>query len=342
MALLWWFGCEEDHERQTVGLKQKRNQEMSTGLERNVVVPQASTLTQADYRNFLAMAYGLLKRIPNYLTTGEGIQCLELAHLVPDVPETVLAAYVGINDAVCNKGLVSPFLIRHGHHAVFAFDPAAWSGGAAVPPGTMDARKLLNGFEPPNATWPCDWTYVMIEDSKRTTESLWGERGYIDTIPAKFEDFTLLSDPLRSRLCVFVDERVFDHPVNAARPYLKAARDRGQKQASSFKIPNGLAGETEGLVPVILNRGEKLYIARPDFGAADHCWCNLHPESEELAVVNENSAVPLNLVIKKPSVSGKYAARLAPATGSADMTTDWFLRGTRVSRTPILQGAIKG
>ena len=315
---------------------------MSMEIKRNIVVPQASTMKPEEYRQFLTTAYGHLKRMPHYLTTGEDINVLELAHLVPDVPETVIAIYLGINDAVCNKGLVSPFLIRHGHHTVFAFDPSVWAGGKDVPPGTIAASGVLNDFEPPNATWPREWTYVMIQHSQRTVESLWGERGYIDTIPAKFEDFTMLSDPQRSRLCVFVDEGVFSHPVNAARAYLKSARDRGQQQASSFIIPAGLEGETRGLVPLILNRGEKLYIARPDFGAAEHCWSNLHPESEELAVVNENSAVPLNLVINKPSVSGKYAAGLVPVAGSADMTTDWFFRGLRVSRAPILQGAIKG
>ena len=315
---------------------------MCKELKRNIVAPQASTLRPEDYREFLENAYGQLKQVPHYLTTGEDINCLELAHLVPDVPESVIAIYLGINDAVCNKGLVSPFLIRHGHHNVFAFDPATWSGGADVPPGTIDARGVLNDFEPPNATWPRAWTYVMIDGSKRTAQSLWGERGYIDMIPAKFEDFTMLSDPRRSLLCAFVDACVFDHPVNAARAYLKAARDRGQKQASAFKIPDGLEGETQGLVPVVLNRGEKLYIARPDFGAAEHCWSNLHPDNQEWAVVNENSAVPLNLVIKKPVVPAKYTAGLVPVTGSADMTTDWFFRAQRVSRAPILQGAIKG
>lgn len=315
---------------------------METGLKRNLIVPPTSSLNAEAYRTFLTEAYGLLRRIPSYLAPEEDINCLELAHLVPDVPETMLAAYLSINDAVCNKGLVSPFLIRHGHHAVFAFDPSVWPGGRAVPPGTMDARSLLADFAPPNATWPRDWTYVMIEGSERSVESLWKERGYIDTIPAKFEDFTFLGDPQRTRLCVFVDERVFEHPVNAARPYLNAARDRGQRQASSFVIPKGLEGETQGLAPVVLNRGEKLYIARTDFRAAEHCWSNIHPESEELAVVNENSAVPLNLVIGKPPVGERYAAKLAPVTGSADMTTDWFFRGLRVSRAPILQGAIKG
>lgn len=311
-------------------------------LQRSIRVPAGSTLGVDDYRSFLTTACGLLEKFPHYMPEAEDINCLELAHLVPDVPESVIAIYLGINDAVCNKGLVSPFLIRHGHHNVFAFDPEVWSGGRHVPPGTIEAKGVLNDFAPPNETWPRAWTYVMVEDAKRSAESLWAERGYIDMIPAKFEDFTMMSDPRKSLLCAFVDARVFDHPVNASRAYLKAARDRGQRLASSFAVPKGLEGEAAGLVPVLLNRGEKLFIARPDFGAAEHCWSNLHPDNQEWAVVNENSAVPLNLLIKKPAVPAKYATGLIPVTGSADMTTDWFFRGTRVSRAPILQGSIKG
>lgn len=44
---------------------------------------------------------------------GEDINNLELAHLYPPADETVLAVYTRINDAVCNKALVTPFLIRH-------------------------------------------------------------------------------------------------------------------------------------------------------------------------------------------------------------------------------------
>jgi hypothetical protein len=174
-----------------VGRWGHQGEAMETGLKRELIVPSAATLSAEDYRTFLTEAYGLLRRVPSYFAPEEDINCLELAHLVPDVPETVLAAYLSINDAVCNKGLVSPFLIRHGHHAVFAFDSSVWSGGRDVPTGPMDVRKLLNDFEPPNATWTREWTYVMIEDAKRTAESLWSERGYIDTIPAKFEDFTI-------------------------------------------------------------------------------------------------------------------------------------------------------
>ena len=182
----------------------------------------------------------------------------------------------------------------------------------------------------------------MIEDPVKTFECLWAETGYIDMIPAKFEDFTMLSDTDKSRLCTFIDPKAFEHPVNKSRPYLNTARDRGQKIAGEFEIPNGLKGEAENLVPVVLNKGEKLYVARPDFGPCAHCWSNIHPGNTELAVVNENSAVPLDLVIAKPPVDKKYAKGLIPAKGSADMTTDWFYRGQKIVRSPLLQGLFKG
>ena len=112
--------------------------------------------------------------------------------------------------------------------------------------------------------------------------------------------------------------------------------------AGEFKIPKRLQGETDGLVPVVSNKGEKLYVARPDFGPCAHCWSNLHPDNKSYAVVNENSAVPLDLVIAKPPVDKKYTKGLIPAKGSADMTTDWFYRGQQIARTPILQGLFKG
>jgi hypothetical protein len=315
---------------------------MNTEIKRTIVIPNASTLGEGDYREFLTLSYGLLGRFRQYLTTDEDINSLELAHLVPDVPESLIAIYLGINDAVCNKGLVSPFLIRHGHHNVYAFDPEVWGGGAAVPDGTLEARSVLNDFQPPNETWPDSWTYVMVSDPALTHEDMWQTRGYIDTVPAKFEDFTMLSDPEVSPLCAFVDEKVFEHPVNQARSYLKGARDRGQRQASAFGVPKGLEGETRGLVPVVLKQGEKLFIARTDFKAAEHCWSNLHPDTQELAVINENSAVPLNLILKKPLVRERFAGGLEPVFGSADMTTDWFLRRQRVCRKAILQGTFKG
>ena len=261
---------------------------------------------------------------------------------MPEVPETALAIYVGINDAACNKGLVAPLLPQHGHNNVFVFDPQVYSGGADVPSGTVDAKKILAGFEPPNETWSQNWVYVMVQDPARTFQSLWKEKGYIDMIPAKFEDFTMLSDHTVSRVCTFISPKAFDHPVNLSRPYLKAARDRGQKMAGQFTIPAAIKDEFDELVPVVLHRGEKLYVATTDFGPCVHGWTNIHPDNKEWAVVNENSAVPLDLVIAKPPVNSKYDKGLVPPKGSADMTTDWFKRGTQVVRLPLLQGLFKG
>jgi hypothetical protein len=64
------------------------------------------------------------------------------------------------------------------------------------------------------------------------------------------------------RIC---DERVFEHPVNVARPYLKR-HAKGPTAGVVIRDPKRLEGETQadtgGAEP-----GEKLYIARTDFGA---------------------------------------------------------------------------
>ncbi len=315
---------------------------MQNEIKRTIQVPANSPLKESGYADFLVESYQLFRQFPQYLGGGEDINCLELAHLIPDVPESIIAIYLGINDAVCNKGLVSPFLVRHGHNNVFVFDQQHYAGKDDVPSGTIDAKEVLKGFEPPNETWNPNWTYVMIADPKRTFESLWQEKGYVDMIAAKFEDFTMLSDPKKSQVCTFIDPKAFEHPVNQSRDYLKAARDRGQKLAGEFTVPSGIEGETEGLEPVILHQGEKLYVATTDFGPCAHAWSNLHPQNEQYAVINENSAVPLDLVIAKPPVKAQYAKGLIPAKGSADMTTDWFYRGSRIVREPILQGTFKG
>lgn len=79
-----------------------------------------------------------------------------------------------INDAVCNKELVSPFLVRHGHNNnnVFVFDSQVYSGGDNIPLGTVDAKKILKGFELSNKTRDSSWIYMIIEDTVRTFESL--------------------------------------------------------------------------------------------------------------------------------------------------------------------------
>jgi hypothetical protein len=182
----------------------------------------------------------------------------------------------------------------------------------------------------------------MIQDPSRSFESLWVEKGYIDMIPAKFEDFTMLTDSSKSKLCIFIDAKAFEHPVNKSRSYLKAARARGEKHASEIHIPDVISDEFDGLVPVMLNRGEKLYVATTDFGPCAHGWSNIHDDNSGRAVVNENSAVPLDLVTAKPPVNPKYSKSLTPAKGSADMTTDWFYRNHLVSRLPLLKGLFKG
>ncbi|MBM4148931.1 MAG: hypothetical protein FJ224_07795, partial [Lentisphaerae bacterium] len=68
-------------------------------LGRELRIPEGSTLTAEAYTQFLTEAYELLRRCPQYLAPSEGIDSLELAHLAPAVPETILAIYLGINDA---------------------------------------------------------------------------------------------------------------------------------------------------------------------------------------------------------------------------------------------------
>ena len=182
----------------------------------------------------------------------------------------------------------------------------------------------------------------MIAEPDHTLQSLWQEKGYIDMIPAKLEDFTMLSDTNVSKVCTFIDPKAFGHPVNASREYLKKARDRGEKAAADFKIPEQLAGEFDELSPVILNRGEKLYVANHDLSPCAHGWSNIHPYNSEYAVMNENSAVPLDLVIAKPPVKAEYTKNLKPLRGSADMTTDWFKQGKTVYRKPLLKGSFEG
>ncbi len=313
-----------------------------TQIKRAIHTYARLSCTPDQYKDFLLDAFHLICQHENYLSPIEDINSLELAHLIPEVPETVLAIYIAINDAVCNKALVSSILPRHGHNNVFVFNPAVYPGGEQVPSGTVDARSILVGFEPPNESWNPDWTYVMIQDPDRSYASLWQERGYIDMIPAKFEDFTQLTDFNTSKLCIFISSKAFEHPVNQSRPYLKAARERGQKWAHQFMIPPAIQDEFDELEPVILDQGEKLYVATKDFGPCAHGWSNCHPDNLQLAVVNENSAVPLDLVIAKPPADPQFATGLIPPRGSADMTTDWFLRGRQIMRKPLLEGLFKG
>ncbi len=311
-------------------------------LKRKIIVPDGSAMSVKEYESFIHKAFELLATEPLYFAPSENINSLELAHLIPEVPESIIAIYLSINDAVCNKGLVCPFLVRHGHNNVFVFDSQVYAGGNDVPSGTIDAKKIVQGFEPPNETWSESWTYVMIQDSDRTVESLWSEKGYIDTIPAKFEDFTMMTDSSLSKACIYIDPKAFDHPVNQSREYLKSARDKGQKHSDEFMVPERIKDEIRGLVPIILEKGEKLYIATTDFGPCQHAMSNIHPDNRQYAVINENSAVPLDLIIQKPEIDVRYSKGLVPTKGSADLTTDWFYHSDLVFRKPLLVGLIEG
>ncbi len=315
---------------------------MTLSSTRKINVPAGASLNKDEYRAFLEDSASLIASHAQYFSPDEGGDSLELAHMIPSIPETVICLYLGINEAVCNKALVTPFLVHHAHKNVFAFDPDVYPGGKDVPDGTVDTRDTLPGFQPPNKSWPEHWTYVMINENDCGYRDLWETRGYIDMIAAKFEDFTVLSSPQESRICFFIDEKAFDHPVNKGRYYLISARKKGDASAHEFKVPEGMEGETKGLVPVILEQGEKIYVATADFSPCPHAWSNIHDENEHFAVVNENSAVPLDLIVRKPVVKKTYASKLIPAKGSADNTTDWFLRGRKIVRTPLLEGLFKG
>lgn len=310
-----------------------------TAKKDTVKIPPGSTLEQKDYKKFLSMAASRINPFNIYFAPSEGKKSLELAHIIPEIPETLIAIYVGINDAVCNKGLLTPFLVNHGHDHVFAFDPNFYEGKENVPDGTVDVKTTIRGWQRPNNTWSKDWTYVMIQDPSRTPESLWKEDGYIDTVVAKLEDFTLLTDD--SKIIFYIDPKAFDHPVNQARDYLKKAIKRGMKVRDEFIIPNGLEDEVADLVPVLLKPGEKLYVATIDGTPCAHSWNNLHPDNKRYAVVNENSAPAIRIVTQKPPASPRYGD-IVPAFGSADMTTDRFKQGTRIYRKPLLVGSVKG
>ena len=229
-------------------------------LKRKINIPRSSSMKEQEYKGFLEDSFDLILQTGQYLAPDEDINDLELAHLIPDVPDTVLVAYVGINDAACSKALVTSLLPQHGHNIVFVFDPQTHPGNSDVPSGTIDVRKVLPGFEPPNKTWHDDWTYVMIEDPSRSFQSLWQEAGYVDMIPAKFEDFTVLTDSELSKVCTFISPKAFDHPVNKSRDYLKAARKRGEQMIDQFIMPELIKDEFDGLIPVVLNKGEKIIL----------------------------------------------------------------------------------
>ena len=86
---------------------------------RKLVIPLGSTLSEKQYRQFLKHAYSIMWE-RGCISSSEDEDALELVHLIPSVPETILALHIGINDSVCTKSIVSPFLPRRAHHTIFA------------------------------------------------------------------------------------------------------------------------------------------------------------------------------------------------------------------------------
>lgn len=76
-------------------------------LKRKLSIPTRAKLSNEQYVDFLESSYELMKSCGLYFAPNEDINSIELAHLIPEVPESAIAIYVGINDACCNKGLVT-------------------------------------------------------------------------------------------------------------------------------------------------------------------------------------------------------------------------------------------
>ena len=122
-----------------------------TQIKRQITLFDRSSCTEEDYRNFLVTSYSLMR---NYFAPDEDINSLELAHLIPEVPETMLAIYVGINDAVCNKGLVTSLLPQHGHNNV------------------DQLKHTANlGYQTPDIGWPVRFSSAAMPSASRASAS---------------------------------------------------------------------------------------------------------------------------------------------------------------------------
>lgn len=60
-------------------------------IKRQINVFDRSSCTETEYRDFLTTSYNLMSECVNYMAPDEDINSLELTHLIPEVPETVLA-----------------------------------------------------------------------------------------------------------------------------------------------------------------------------------------------------------------------------------------------------------
>ena len=82
---------------------------LPNGLQhtREITIPVDSRMTVDQYRTFLVDAHKTMSTF-GVFAPSEGVNTLELAHLVPSIPESSLAIFVGINDAICRKVLLPP------------------------------------------------------------------------------------------------------------------------------------------------------------------------------------------------------------------------------------------
>lgn len=257
---------------------------------------------------------------------------IAVAHLVPKEPRTVLGVHVGMNGTICQKLLDVDVLIRHQHKDVYVFR----EGIIDDLEGTVDPRQIINGFEAPEGLQNGYDFRMIVDATKVTPRDLQEFDGYLGTVPAKGEDFVMLSRPELCRGVILAPRSVVQHPGNNGRRYLQRAMTDGDSILRRYcDVPDSLGCELEGLTPFALGYRERLFIPpdTPHFGIrAEGCKGRL--------LLEEVSAPPNSIL----TIDGKTIH----VKGSADLTTDAFaimLSGRTdltVYRPPVIDAGIKG
>jgi len=320
---------------------------------REIVIPNQSDLRVRDFRHFMIESVEAMHE-SRAMPKAHGINDLELALLVPQNPDSLLAAYVWRNTPWATKLLRAPVLLVHAHTNVVVLEE-----GAQIPEGCVDARTLINGFSPPTDKWPENWTYAL-HIGENPIQELFAADGFLDVIPAKREEFKVLTPNNEGRVLMWVEERTFQDPDNRI-DYMAAARNRGEKAASKTSNSPTLKGYNE-LVPVLLRLAETLTIPpghrhaweetdRIDLEGAVRRTLRYRGEQEQIRTVkgqNESNwnFLTLAVVIQETSLSerirGKPEGTGLAVPGSADMTTDVFVLADQVYRAPLLYSVKMG
>lgn len=285
--------------------------------DRRITIPVESTLTAGAYERFL-VASAKAMQATGLMPLSQGIKELELAHLIPRYADSVLAAYVWRNTPWAEKLLRAEALVVHSHNNVLVLEK-----GAKIPEGCVDARKMINGFRPPTKEWKNEWIYAIILEGTPLKE-LFKTPGFIDIIPAKTEQFTMLSET-GARVLLWVAESTLDNRANDNKSILKARR-RGEVLTNRSCASPTLEGK-EDLVPVVLLRGERLTIPPGSL----HGWEEIDGAPGIVMEISMAAPIP-----GKPKSSGL----LVP--GSADLTTDVFVLHKLVFREPLLESIERG